>query len=125
MQTINESDLCQFIGTEQYFRHPIARKVVWTDGINYLFNNGAAWLVDEIALAQMQPKVRNNQNLREFQLWTLKVTNKRGVLTLQEDSNRPNIIEKHFSTDFPLNEFHCYVEPLSETEMCILLTSEH
>ena len=47
------TELQQFTGTEQWFRHGLNRKVLYTDGVQYVAEQaGAYWLVDEIALAQ-------------------------------------------------------------------------
>ena len=46
--TISESDLSQFIGTENYYRHWTGHGV-YTDGVKYLAEKaGAYWLIDAI-----------------------------------------------------------------------------
>ena len=50
---LNKSDLAQFTGTEQWYRHAINRAVLYTDGAKYVADTaGAYWLLDEIALIQ-------------------------------------------------------------------------
>jgi len=40
-------------GTETWFHHPLNRKVVYTEGMQYVAEKGGAyWLIDEIALIQ-------------------------------------------------------------------------
>lgn len=107
MDKINENDLVRelrsFSGTEQYFRNFTGLK--YTDGIKYLADKtGSHWLIDLVGSYQ--------HKLSEvpFQLWTLKVNkDKTGVITCQEDSNLPVIVEQKLEyTDFPLEEFECY-----------------
>lgn len=40
--TLTESDLIYFTGTENYYRHPLIRKVFHTDGIKYVADAGNA-----------------------------------------------------------------------------------
>lgn len=46
------SELSNFHGTENYYFHPIYKamgcKVVYTDGVKYVANNGADWLLNMI-----------------------------------------------------------------------------
>ena len=57
---IDENTLAHFNGTERYFRH-WTRSIIYTDGIEYLNANGAAWLVDAIASHQHNKKVKMNR----------------------------------------------------------------
>ena len=119
MTTITQQDLNHFYGTMQYYRH-------WTgflnltDGVQYLNTNGAGWLIDAIASYQGEKALRT-QELREFQLWNLKLDGKGGaVLTCQADSNTPNLVEQKIEyTDFPF-DIKLYVE-----NGVLLLTTEH
>lgn len=46
-----DTDLAQFIGTEQYRFNPLYRWLKYTDGVHYFVNNaggGAYWLLDII-----------------------------------------------------------------------------
>ena len=62
---ITETDLAQFTGTTQYFRH-WTRKIVFTDGVQFLAEQaGAYWLVDLIA--SYQPLCDSRQ------YWTLTI----------------------------------------------------
>lgn len=95
--------LKEFTGTENYYLNFTGIK--YTDGIKYLAEKaGAYWLIDLVGSYQHQ--------LKEvpFQLWVLKVNkNKTAVITCQEDSNLPVIIEQKIQhTDFPLKELMCY-----------------
>jgi hypothetical protein len=119
-KTLDEADLAQFTGSEQWFKHWLGR-VVFTDGAKYVFDNaanGAYWLCDEIVLAQSYKKVRNEV----FQLWVLKVDleHKRGELRC-EDGNDNVVFKKSIPyTDFPLPEIRFYF-----TDNTIFLPQEY
>jgi uncharacterized protein DUF6876 len=56
-KTLDATDLAQFTGAEQWYRHSINRKVLYTDGAQYVAEHGGAyWLLDEIALIQPYDK---------------------------------------------------------------------
>lgn len=53
-KTLTLEALHHFTGTETWFRHPLVRKVLYTEGVQYLAETGGAyWLLDEIACAQL------------------------------------------------------------------------
>ena len=68
-KTLTASDLRQFTGCENWYRHGLVRSVLYTDGAKYLADQGGAyWLLDQIALAQRYDK---RLAAEEFQHWTL------------------------------------------------------
>jgi len=117
--TITKQDLSNYYGTMEHFGHWTGR-LKFTDGIQYLNTNGAGWLVDAIASYQGEIALRT-QEMREFQLWNLKLDGKGGaVLTCQEDCATPNVVEQKIEyTDFPF-DITLYVEG-----GVLLLPSEH
>ena len=85
-----QDSLSNFTGTDGYHRITIVPHLVATDGVAWLAENAQCyWLIDEIALAQMHPKVRSNKRLQEIQFWTLKVEGSRGTLICEEDEGKP------------------------------------
>ena len=75
--TLTESQLRQFTGSENWYRHGINRSVLFTDGAKFLADQGGAyWLLDIIAIAQ-QHDARDSGD--EFQVWNLKVHSVSGV----------------------------------------------
>lgn len=125
---LTKSALSNFIGTEQYYRH-IFRQMVYTDGVHYLVENGAAWLVDAVASYQPDKRVKGNPRLRDFQLWELSAgkADSSVVLTCREDSGTKPIITQNIEySDFPreMLPFTLYVEPSEHGPVC-LLPSEH
>lgn len=124
-----QDTLAHFCGTENWYQYsPLFRNIILTDGTWFVAENGgrngAFWLFD--AIASHQPKVQKNQRLREFQLWELKVSDNKAVLTCKEDSGeKPVLTQKISYTDFDLPEIKFYVEPMGDGKYCILLPSEH
>lgn len=117
--TLNKVDLLQFTGSEHWYRHGLARNVVFTDGAKYVADTaGAYWLLDEIAFAQTLKRVAGEG----FQLWRLKVNLAKNTARLTcEDGNGNIVLTKHIPyTDFPLEEISLYF-----TDKTILLPSEY
>jgi hypothetical protein len=60
-KALTAADLLQFAGTEQWYRHGIARDVLFTDGAKYVADQAEAyWFIDEIAFAQRGDKRVNS-----------------------------------------------------------------
>jgi len=71
MKTLSKSDLAQFTGSENWYRHGINRNVLYTDGAQHVAEHGGAyWLLDEIAIIQPYNKAVAAE---EFQVWKLAV----------------------------------------------------
>lgn len=111
------SELMQFTGTENWYRHQIVRSILYTDGARYVAQNGGAyWLLDEIALSQHKPEIA----AEAFQVWTLTVDDHRGTL-ICEDGNKNQVFAKAIPfTDFPLDAITLWL-----TDRTILLPSEY
>ena len=116
---LSESDLMQFTGTEQWYRHGINRKVLFTDGAKYVADTaGAYWLLDEIALIQPYDK---RVAAEEFQFWKLAVRPDHTATLTCDDGNGNIVYTKEIEyTDFPLDEITFYF-----TNNVIYLPSEH
>lgn len=107
---LTKESLNHFTGTEGYFRH-WTHRLVYTDGVKYLADNGAAWLVDAIASYQGDKRLTGNDMLRDMQFWKLTVTDGKAVLTCKADSGyAPAITQNIEFTDFPLDEVEVWVE---------------
>lgn len=101
--TLPLADLNQFTGTENWYRHALNRKVLFTDGVKYVADEaGAYWLIDEIALAQ---RYDANVKAEEFQVWKLAVRPNKTARLSCEDGNFNAVFSKELTfTDFPLPE---------------------
>jgi len=95
-------DLAQFKGTEQWYRHPVFRSFLYTDGVKYLAEKaGAYWLLDYIFSNQTLAKIK----AEEFQVWKIFVKDEAAEIKV-EDGNDNIVYEfKIAYTDFPLEEF--------------------
>lgn len=116
---LTKADLAQFTGTETWYRHPLVKTVLYTDGAQYVAEAGGAyWLLDEIAFAQ---KAVTAVAAEGFQLWKLTVKPDRTATLVCEDGNGRKVFSKAIEyTDFPLPEIAFYF-----TNNVILLPSEY
>jgi hypothetical protein len=116
--TLTKAELRQFTGTEHWYRHPLVREVVYTDGAKYVADKGGAyWLLDEIAFAQRGvPAVA----AEEFQAWTLTVREDHTATLACGDGDGRTVHSKELEyTDFPLPEITLFY-----SNRTILLPSE-
>lgn len=117
-KTLTKADLQNFTGSECVYRHPIARKLVYTEGVQYVAEHGGAyWLIDDIVFNQASPAIA----AEEFQLWRLAVADDKTATLTCEDGNGGVVFKTAIEyTDFPLPEIRFYV--VNDT---IMLTSEY
>ena len=106
-KTLNAADLAQFIGSEQWFRHSINSKVLYTEGAKHVAEHGQAyWLLDEIALIQPYDK---KVAAEEFQVWRLTVRPDKTATLTCDDGNGITVFTKEIPfTDFPLEAITFY-----------------
>lgn len=116
---LTAADLNQFTGSETWYRHGINRKVLFTEGAQFLAERGGAyWLLDEIALIQPYDKAVAAE---EFQVWKLTVNANRSATLTCDDGNGNIVFTKQISwTDFPLDEVTLWY-----ANNTIYLPSEH
>jgi hypothetical protein len=115
---LTESNLSQFTGTENWYRHGILRRILFTDGAKFVADEGGAyWLLDAIAFSQSEPKVA----AEDFQVWTLKVKDDRTATLTCDDGNHNIVYTQQIEfTDFPLDEIAFWF-----ANNTIYLPSEH
>ncbi len=91
-KTLSATDLAQFTGTEQWYRHSINRTVLYTDGVRHVAEHGQAyWLLDEIALIQPYDK---SIAAEEFQVWKLEVQPDKTATLACDDGNGHVVFSK-------------------------------
>ena len=114
-----KADLSQFSGSENWYRHGINRKVLFTDGAKYVADAGGAyWLLDEIAIIQPHNKAVAAE---EFQVWKLTVRPDRTATLTCDDGNGRIVYTKEIGfTDFPLDTITLWF-----ANNTIYLPSEH
>lgn len=103
------NQLAHFTGTENWYRHPIVRKMLYTDGVQFIAEScGAYWLLDEICFRQIDKPALARA---EFQVWEFTVKNSAGVLSVSDGNNNKLIRNKRITfTDFPLSKIMFYVQ---------------
>lgn len=127
MSTQTLPDLTGFTGSERYYRHGLNRRLLWTEGMQYLAEQcGAFWLIDVVASHQRNRKLRADY----FQLWRIEAGEDGGaVITARHDSDRPAVVEQEIPfTDFPLTEpfeFYAIDQGDDERHVITLLKSEY
>jgi hypothetical protein len=106
-KTLSKDDLAQFSGSENWYRHAINRKVLYTDGAQYVAEHGGAyWLLDEIAIIQPHNKA---VAAARFQLWKLAVRPDRTATLTCDDGDGNLVFTKEIEyTDFPLDGITLY-----------------
>jgi hypothetical protein len=98
-KTFQLTDLAQFTGTDNWYRHGLVRSVLFTDGAKYVADTaGAYWLLDEIALAQRYVAAVRAE---EFQVWKLAVKGSSATLSCEDGNDRTVFTKPIPFTDFP------------------------
>jgi hypothetical protein len=112
---LQASELWQFTGTTQWFRH--LSGYLYTDGVQYVAEQGGAyWLVDKILFI-----TRAKVKLQEFGVWKLAVREDRSATLVCEDGNYHKLFEEKIDwTDFPLEKVELWFE-----NGVLILPSEH
>jgi hypothetical protein len=115
------ADLRQFTGSEQFFRHGLSRKHIYTEGVHYLARRaGCYWLLDKIAL-HSTPAI----DAEDFQVWTLTLKPDRTAVIVTEDGNGTVLKTEDITwTDFPLPEISLWAERNERGGFTIMLPSE-
>jgi hypothetical protein len=101
------SELAHFTGTEHYYRHPLARTVTYTDGVQYFAEKaGAYWLLDILA-TEVAPISRKMDDLL---VATVKVSDNQAALSAA-DGNKKVWKRKIGFTDLEDGTWTFYVAP--------------
>lgn len=123
-------ELGRFTGSQVFYRHPLNRRVVYTEGVQFLAEAaGAYWLVDAIAsyfgTDLMRAVIEADRRIANFQVWSLEVVESRAVLTMTADAGVPTAISQPIGfTDFPLERVDIWAGFDGET-WTLYLPSEH
>jgi hypothetical protein len=118
----NKSDLDQFIGTQNYYQS-ILNNIVYTDGVQFLAQNGAGWLVTYIITSQLNEICKKCPS----QIWKLDTNthDKSGVITCEDWDSEKLLLKESIQTDFPIHGVtRLYVLPENHFKV-ILLSSEY
>jgi hypothetical protein len=126
MTNLDQSVLDGFSGDIERWRHWLCRKLIWTPGVNYLVENGCAWLVDAIASYQNHKAILAPK-LQEMQFWTLDVdlTKHSAVLYCTDGDTEDHIIEQQIPhTDCNLPQIRIWLERNEYNGLTAMLPGE-
>lgn len=111
------NDLSNFTGTEGYHFNPIFRQVNYTDGVKFVSDNGAAWLVVD-ALAHL---IHNKKVARQsFAAVNVKPNGKGGASMILTDGNKKVLAKQEYC----ISDLPCEVN-LFATDGVLMLASEY
>lgn len=112
---ITAQALGHFTGSEEFYRYSV---LTMTEGVKFLCDNGAAWIVDIVLSYQYDPKIQ----AEEFQVWKLKVNLQEGtgVVTMDDGNDNVLVTQEIPYTDFPLKELKLYY-----TDHILMIASEY
>ena len=114
--TLKVEEISQFTGTDNWYKHMLSRRIVYTEGARYVAQEGRAyWLLDEIVIAQGLKQVK----AEEFQVWTLRVNGNKALLFMGNGNGRVVYQKEIDFTDFPLSEIRLFF-----SESVIMLPGE-
>lgn len=106
--TLREQDLRQFTGTECWYRHSLYTKFLYTDGVQYVAEQGGAyWLLDKIFACQIcVPGLMDEP----FITWDLVLDDEGGgaKLICTDGNNNKLYSETILFTDFSLKSIRFY-----------------
>jgi hypothetical protein len=115
-------DLQHFTGTETWWRHPLHKDFLYTDGIRHVAQSAEAyWLLDVIFshARAIQNNKEIDQTAKLFLVFNLAVADDDSAIFTTEDGNK-NIIktacQKIPFTDFPAKRFTCWMS----NKVCLL-----
>ena len=111
-------ELQHFSGSEVFYRHPLNRNIVYTQGVQYLAEKASAyWLLDYIVSNQHEPKIK----AEEFQVWQITVQLDNTAIIQVEDGNKTVVSRFELTfTDFPLQTFTLWM-----VDRTLMLPSEY
>ena len=122
--------LRHFSGDLERYRHPLARKVIYTPGVKFMAEQGGAyWLIDELAFTilggEIQRASKSDPRILGLHFWRLDVIDNSAILTARADSDvEPFYSKKIPFTDFPLNHIDIWAAFDGE-HWTLYLPSEH
>lgn len=130
-KTLTLDDLSHFAGDLERYRHPLARNVIYTPGVQHVAEAGQAyWLIDAIASYLSPTFVKKaattDARIRGMQFWKLTVSdNNTAALRGFADSGVPPFVEQEIPfADFPLKSVDIWAA-FDGTYWTLYLPSEH
>ena len=110
-------ELKQFSGGGDFYRNPLFRNYVYTEGVRHLAEQaGAYWLIDYILSNQLDPKLI----VQPFQVWKMLVQDDSAAVTVEDGNDNQITTFTIGYTDFPLKEISLWL-----IDKTLLLPSEY
>jgi len=115
-KNLTHENLSNFFGSQNLFYHPLfGRTVQYTDGVKFVSDNGANWLVIDIIA-----NIMKLQKTEPFVAITITVKDKTAKLVFT-DGNEKVLAKHNYSyTDFPLDTLTFFA-----TDGILMLASEY
>lgn len=119
-QHLTSHELNQFTGTTKYFNHA-TKSLVYTEGVQYMGERGAYWIIDLIASYQTPVRLEEIP----FQAWKIKRTPEGGFVAIMTDGNYNEYVRQTGEyTDLKIDiELFCIADPIHKA--VLLLVSEY
>lgn len=116
--TLKSEDLAQFYGSESFYRNPLFKGFVYTEGVRHVAEAGGAyWLIDFILAHQFHSLFKT----QSYQTWTLTVHEDSSNLIEVTDGNDNQLDQFTIDyTDFPLPEITLWL-----VDKTLMLPSEY
>lgn len=112
-------DLRNFTGTENWYRHPLVSKMLYTDGVKYFAENaggGAYWFLDIVA-TEIFPILAG----QPFLHITMKSSGSKATITVTDGNENPPLFTRAINfTDCPKGDWEFYL-----TDNVLLLPMEN
>ena len=118
---LTHDNLRQFSGDLERTRHPLARRVIYTEGVRFVAEHGEAyWLIDELAFTilggEIQRAGQSDSRIMELHFWRLNVKDHSATLTARADSD----VEPFYTKEIPFTDF-----PLDHIDIWAAFDGEH
>ena len=119
---ITDGALRCFKGSKKRYCHPFFKGYTSTRGVQFLGENGAHWLVNDIlAYQQEEPAVQQFSWRDDFQVWVIEVDEEPSILLNCEDARGGLIFARTYHyEDFPLPKLTLYLD-----DTVLMLASEY
>lgn len=96
-------------GTDGWTRHPLARTLVYSDGVKELAETGCYWLLDVIGTEFVPAAKRCAAELDGMGFIYVNVKDTSATITLRRDGGEPPLYTRHVEyTDMPEGEWLFY-----------------
>ena len=118
IEDLTHSNLAHFSGSERLYVNPFFKAANYTEGVKFVSDNGAAWLVTDMLAVLLH---HGTVKMEEFVSITIKKDSKGGAIVIYDDGNGTILYSQSYPvTDFPLDEVMFFF-----TNQVLMLASEY